>query len=53
MAPPIWLDDTGRCAIAALLHAEVSPGMPVRRYRFEHLYLIGWAKPRQVLKIVN
>jgi hypothetical protein len=26
---------------------------PEHRYRFEHLCMIGWAKPRQVIKIVN
>ncbi len=32
---------------------EVGKELPEHRYRFEHLRIIGWGTPRQVVKIVN
>jgi len=32
---------------------EVREGLTGTRYRFEQLRMIGWGRPRQVLKIVN
>jgi hypothetical protein len=54
MGRPVWLDEHGRrvptrpCDVP-----NCDREWPVRRYRFEHLCMIGWAKPRQVQQIVN
>jgi hypothetical protein len=52
VVPPIWLDEhdqrrpTRPCP-------KCGRDSPKHRYRFEHLCMIGWGQPRQVLKIVN
>ncbi len=54
MSPPVWLDEHGqRAPTRPCATPKCDRQWPVRRYRFEHLRMIGWAKPRQVVKIVN
>ena len=55
MTPPIWLDQHGRrrptypCPRPGCNREWAEPS----RYSFEHLLMTGWAKPSQVMKIVN
>jgi len=52
--PPIWVDEHGqRVPTRPCFVPTCDREWPVRRYRFEHLVLTGWAKPSQVMKIVN
>jgi hypothetical protein len=54
MPQPIWLDEDGRRRpTRSCFVPECDREWPEHRYRFEHLCMIGWAKPRQVLPIVN
>jgi len=51
---PIWMDDEGRRVSTRSCHV---PGCdrewPQYRHRFEHPSMIGWVRPRQVIRIVN
>jgi hypothetical protein len=52
--PPIWLDEHGqRISTRPCATPTCDRQWPERRYRFEQLVMIGWCKPRQVIKIVN
>jgi len=54
MASPIWLDEHGeRVPTRPCFTPKCDRKWPEHRYRFERLGMMGWAKPRQVLKIVN
>ena len=54
MIPPVWLDEHGQRVLTRPCATPKCDRLwPVRRHRFEHLVMIGWAKPRQVIKIVN
>jgi hypothetical protein len=52
LTPPIWLDERGRRRPTRPC-PKCGSDSPEHRYRFEHLRMIGWGQPRQVLKIVN
>lgn len=54
MPLPVWVHEIGqRVPTPPCFFPRCDRESPVRRYRFEHLCMIGWAKPRQVLMIVN
>lgn len=54
MSPPIWLNEHGRRVETRSCHVpNCTRERPVRRYRFEHLVMMGWARPRQVIQFVN
>jgi hypothetical protein len=52
MPPPVRLDEHGQ-PVSTHPCPKCGRDSPEHRYRFEHLRMIGWAQPRQVLKIVN
>ena len=52
MPPPIWLDEHGQRRPTRPC-PRCGKESPEHRCRFEHLRMIGWGQPRQVLKIVN
>jgi hypothetical protein len=52
MTPPVWLDEHGQRRPTRPC-PKCGQDSPEDRYHFEHLCMIGWAQPRQVLKIVN
>jgi hypothetical protein len=49
---PIWLDAHGQRVLTRPC-PKCGRDSPEYRYRFEHHQMIGWAQPRQVVKIVN
>jgi hypothetical protein len=52
MTPPVWLDEHGQRRPTRPC-SKCGKDEPVRRLRFDHLHMVGWAQPRQVVKIVN
>jgi len=53
MVPPI-LDEHGQGVPTRPCHIpNCDSEWPQYRDRFEHLVMIGWARPRQVIRIVN
>ena len=51
MTPPIWLDDRSR-HLPTRPCAKCGKDEPVRRFRFDHLRMIGW-KPLDTVQIVK
>jgi hypothetical protein len=52
VTPPIWLDEHGRPRPTRSC-PKCGKDSPEHRYRSEHRRMIGWGRPRQVVKIVN
>jgi len=52
--PPVWVNGRDRLVPTRPSHVpNCDQEWPQYRHRFEHLVMIGWTRPRHVIRIVN